>query len=79
MELWAGGDLLSYLKKRRKIKESVAKVLFKQLLDGINFMHHKMVAHRDIKLDNILLNYNGNWKICDFGVSKWIVKDKKMH
>ena len=32
-------------------------------------MHENSVVHRDIKLDNILLDGHGNIKICDFGVS----------
>ena len=39
-------------------------------------MHKNNILHRDIKLDNILLNKNGKIKICDFGVSKVIKKDQ---
>jgi len=57
MELCQGGDLLSYVRKRRKLKEDNAKYLFKQLIEGLNYIHtKKFVVHRDIKLDNILLD-----------------------
>ena len=57
MELCQGGDLLSYVRKRRKLKEDNAKYLFKQLIEGLNYIHtKKYVVHRDIKLDNILLD-----------------------
>lgn len=39
-------------------------------------MHSKSVIHRDIKLDNILLDENFKCKICDFGVSRTMIKDK---
>jgi len=70
MELCAGGDLLNYVRKRRRLKEPYAKVIFKQIVDGLCYIHSKFIAHRDIKLDNILLDGKGNVKIADFGVSK---------
>jgi len=41
-------------------------------MEGIAYLHENHVAHRDIKLDNILLDGHGNIKIGDFGVSKFI-------
>ena len=71
MELCSGGDLLTYVRKRRKLKEDVAKYFFKQIIEGLAYIHHsKLIVHRDIKLDNILLDANGRIKICDFGVSR---------
>jgi serine/threonine protein kinase len=78
MELCQGGDLLSYVRKRRKLKEDNAKYLFKQLIEGLNYIHtQKFVIHRDIKLDNILLDASGRIKICDFGVSKQVKSDRE--
>lgn len=39
MELCAGGDLLNYVRKRRKLKEPYAKVIFKQIIDGLCYIH----------------------------------------
>ena len=72
MELCPGGDLLNYVRKRRKLTEKYAKFVFKQIMEGIAYLHQNKVAHRDIKLDNILLDGHGNIKIGDFGVSKRI-------
>jgi serine/threonine protein kinase len=73
MELCSGGDLLTYVRKRRKLKEDVAKYFFKQIIEGLAYIHNsKLIIHRDIKLDNILLDANGKIKICDFGVSKQV-------
>jgi NUAK family SNF1-like kinase len=72
MELCCGGDLLNYVRKRRRLKESVAKFIFKQIIEGIAHIHSKNILHRDIKLDNILIDGKGNVKIGDFGVSKTV-------
>ena len=72
MEVCGGGDLLSYVRRRRKLKEDYAKFVFRQIILGLQYVHQKGVLHRDIKLDNILLTSEGDVKICDFGVSKLI-------
>lgn len=41
MELCAGGDLLNYVRKRRKLKEDVAKYIFKQVVEGLYYCHAK--------------------------------------
>ena len=70
MELCPGGDLLSYVRKRRKIPEVQAKYIFKQIMKGVAYLHRNLIVHRDIKLENILLDGHGRVKIGDFGVSK---------
>ena len=72
MEVCGSGDLLTYVRRRRKLKEDVAKHMFKQIIEGLRYCHSKNILHRDIKLDNILLNSEGDIKICDFGVSKLV-------
>lgn len=79
MELCAGGDLLNYVRKRKKLDEVSAKIIFKQIIEGLGYIHRKRILHRDIKLDNILLDGNGNVKIADFGVSKLVKPGDVMH
>ena len=69
MELCPGGDLLSYLKKRRRLPETQTKYIFRQIVRGIEYLHQNLIVHRDIKLENILLDGFGTIKIGDFGVS----------
>ena len=78
MELCAGGDLLNYVRKRRRVKEEVAKHIIRQVLEALGYMHSRMIIHRDIKLDNILLDQRGTVKVCDFGVSRVVHQDELM-
>lgn len=79
VELCAGGDLLNYVRRRRRLKEPIAQLIFKQLINGLEYCHYKGIIHRDIKLDNVLLNANGDIKIGDFGVSKCVKKGERMY
>ena len=73
------GDLLGFIRKRGKLSETVSKIIFKQLIEGLKYIHKKKIVHRDIKLDNILIDLTNTIKICDFGVSRKISKDEVMH
>jgi len=75
MEYAAGGDLLKYVRANGAFNETHAREIFRQIVYGLGHIHARSVLHRDIKLDNILIDANGGVKICDFGVSKIIAKD----
>ena len=70
MEYSDGGDLLQMIRTSGRLSEEKARVYFKNILIGLAHIHCRSVLHRDIKLDNILLDSEGGVKICDFGVSK---------
>ena len=70
MEYINGGNLFSFVQKRRKLPEKIAKFLFIQIIKGIQYIHSKNIVHRDIKLENILIDFNNQVKICDFGIGK---------
>ena len=73
------GDLLGFIRKRGKLSESMTKVIFRQIMEGLRYIHKKKIVHRDIKLDNILIDLTNTVKICDFGVSKRIDKGDIMY
>ena len=78
MEYISGGNLQNFVKKRRKLCEKTAKILYRQIIQGIKYIHSKGIVHRDIKLENILLDLNNIVKICDFGVGKLTQKGQKL-
>ena len=75
MEFAAGGDLLKYVRERGPLPEAHGREIFRQVVYGLGHIHSRSVLHRDIKLDNILLDIDEGVKICDFGVSKIVSKD----
>ena len=78
MEYINGGNLFSFVKKRRKLSEKTAKFLFRQIILGIKHIHSQKIVHRDIKLENILIDLNNNIKICDFGIGRILSSKKQM-
>eukprot|EP00931_Biecheleriopsis_adriatica_P055271 TRINITY_DN32627_c0_g1_i1.p1 TRINITY_DN32627_c0_g1~~TRINITY_DN32627_c0_g1_i1.p1 ORF type:complete len:1149 (+),score=190.69 TRINITY_DN32627_c0_g1_i1:144-3449(+) len=79
MEFAAGGDLLKFVRQRRRLAELDAKELYKQLMDGLAHIHMMKVVHRDIKLENLLLDSFGCVKIADFGVAVVFQEGRRLH
>lgn len=86
MEYANGGNLDEYLEKYKKINkkclsEEIIQYLMRQIIDALYYIHQKKVIHRDLKLENIMLNYNNEIdrqnlnilksqiKIIDFGTA----------
>ena len=78
MEYINGGNLFNFVKKRRKLSEKMAKFIFRQIILGIQHIHSKNVVHRDIKLENILIDFNNNVKICDFGIGRVLSSEDEL-
>lgn len=78
MEYAAGGDLLKYLQTHKRLDEREAFRLFNQIMSGVEYCHRMKILHRDLKLDNILME-KGDVKIADFGLSNSIKFRQRMN
>ena len=57
------------------LKEVLSLRYFKQLLEGVEFLHNNKIYHSDIKPANILFTSNDDIKLCDFGIAVCIHTD----
>jgi serine/threonine protein kinase len=67
MEYLDHGSLLSQLGDNMGFGEDFGRLIFAQLLDGLEVIHNSNVVHRDIKLENIMLGNDYTLKYVDFG------------
>ena len=71
MDFCSGGTLLSQIGNGKDINEERAKPLMKQIFETIQYIHDKGIAHRDLKLENVLIDEFDHIKIIDFGFSRF--------
>jgi protein-serine/threonine kinase len=67
LEYASGGELFDYILNHRYLKDNSARRLFAQLVSGVGYLHKRGIVHRDLKLENLLLDRNRNIIITDFG------------
>ncbi|TYI56837.1 hypothetical protein E1A91_D11G240000v1 [Gossypium mustelinum] len=72
MEYAAGGELFERICNAGRFGEDEARFFFQQLISGVSYCHAMKICHRDLKLENTLLDGSSTprLKICDFGYSK---------
>ena len=75
MELCAGGELFHRLEKHGRFSEQNARVIFRHLMQVVQYCHENGIVHRDLKPENILLATNSlssPIKLADFGLATYI-------
>uniref|UniRef100_A0A8C6TMU9 non-specific serine/threonine protein kinase n=1 Tax=Neogobius melanostomus TaxID=47308 RepID=A0A8C6TMU9_9GOBI len=74
MEYASRGELYDYIQERRRLTETDARTIFRQITSAVHYLHKNGVVHRDLKLENILLDQDLNVKLADFGLSNHFQK-----
>ena len=68
LEYASKGELFDYIYCAEKgLNEKYAKLIFHKILKGVQAIHNSGICHRDLKMQNILVDDKFNPKICDFG------------
>lgn len=70
-----GEQLLKKVVKHKKIAEGLAKKYFVQVLNALHYCHMYNIVHRDIKIENILIDKNDNAVLIDFGLANFYEKE----
>ncbi|XP_067913562.1 NUAK family SNF1-like kinase 1 [Heterodontus francisci] len=76
MEYASKGDLYDFINEKQSLIEQEARHFFRQIVSAIHYCHKNGIVHRDLKLENILLDATGNVKIADFGLSNLYHHDR---
>ncbi|KAM4571269.1 NUAK family SNF1-like kinase 1 [Fundulus diaphanus] len=69
MEYASRGELYDYIQERKRLPETEARSIFRQIASAVHYCHKNGVVHRDLKLENILLDEDLKVKLADFGLS----------
>ncbi|TFL00331.1 hypothetical protein BDV98DRAFT_112370 [Pterulicium gracile] len=69
-ELCYGGELFDYLVEKGRLSEEETRVIFGQLCLAVHYLHEKGIVHRDLKLENVLLDEKCRVKLGDFGFTR---------
>lgn len=73
LELVSGGELFDFLAQKESLSEEEATRFIKQILEGVNYLHTRKIAHFDLKPENIMLLDKTipvpHIKLIDFGLA----------
>ncbi|PVZ96674.1 hypothetical protein BB558_007404 [Smittium angustum] len=78
MEHNSGGELLHYIRKRGRLMEREARLFFRQIVSAVDYCHRNCIIHRDLKLENVMLDGERRVRLIDFGFANTFNWDKEL-
>jgi serine/threonine protein kinase len=72
-----GGEMYKVFQSQKRFKESQVIFYAAQMTIAIGYLHMKGIVHRDLKLENILIDENGYIKIIDYGLAKMLAENQE--
>ena len=69
-----GGELYKIFKAKKRLPEPVVKFYAMQIALAVGYLHSKKIMHRDLKLENVLVDQAGYLKIIDYGLAKTLAE-----
>jgi serine/threonine protein kinase len=76
---WEFGEVEDQDEAKIAFEEDFIKYVIYKTLQGLRFLHHRKIVHRDVKSDNVLYNYKGEIKLADFGFAGALTVDLPHH
>ncbi|KAI9665078.1 MAG: hypothetical protein M1821_006526 [Bathelium mastoideum] len=70
LEYCPGDELYNHLIEHGRMEPAKVQKIFTQLIGAVSYVHNKSCVHRDLKLENILLDKHENVKLVDFGFTR---------
>ena len=71
MNYCEGGELFNYIVIKQRLSENETTFFYYQIIEGIEYIHSKGIAHWDLKPENLLLDKDKKIKTIDFGLSNY--------
>jgi 5'-AMP-activated protein kinase, catalytic alpha subunit len=78
MEFMERGELFDHIVSKKRMGEEEACKVFEQIISGIEYIHRLRIVHRDLKLENCLIDYDRTIRIVDFGLSNTYKTEERL-